>query len=56
MTVTFTPATNRYAAIAATVAAGPSEAERAAMREAMLRRRHHPTRDRRELEERGYVL
>ena len=38
---TFHPATNRYAAIAATVAAGPSEAEQRASREALLRRRRH---------------
>lgn len=37
---TYTPATNRYAAIAAQVAAGPSEAERAATREAKARHRH----------------
>lgn len=37
---TYTPATNRYAAIVATVAAGPSEAERAATREAKARHRH----------------
>ena len=38
---TYTPATNRYAAIVATVAAGPSEAERAATREAKARHRRH---------------
>jgi hypothetical protein len=41
MSTTYTPATNRYAAIAATVAAGPSEAEQRASREAMLRRRRN---------------
>lgn len=41
MLTSFHPSTNRYAAIAAQVAAGPSEAERAATREAKARRRRH---------------
>lgn len=41
MTTTYAPDTNRYAAIAAQVAAGPSEAERAATREAKARRHRH---------------